>query len=235
MMLYRQDHIPVNTPHDRRPGGLMIPKYITIHNTGNPSSTAAEERAWLTNPDNENQASYQIVVDDTEAVECIPLNEPAWHAGDGNGPGNRRSLGIEICESGDYAKALDNAAGIVARLIQERGWSTDRLRRHFDWSGKICPRLMYSGGSWAEWKAFKNLVEYKLSASISKEAEDEMDKVLGYDDWAWIELDLWLGDAYNEGIITEWKWVQAARDRTLTYANLLLLKILIDERRRSPK
>lgn len=46
------------------------------------------------------------------------------------------------------------------------------------------------------------------------------------------ELDTWLGDAYNEEIITDWKWVQDAQDRKLTYADLLLLKVLIDERRR---
>lgn len=176
-MDYRQDHIPRGTPNNRRPGLAMVPEYITIHNTGNASSTAANERAWLTNPRNTAEASYQIVVDDKEVIECIPLNESAWHAGDGNGAGNRKSIGIEICESGDYAKALDNAAVLVARLLRERGWGTDRLRRHFDWNGKICPRLMYSGGSWAGWTAFKNLVDYKLRTGAVEEDEGTMDEL----------------------------------------------------------
>lgn len=65
-----------------------------------------------------------------------------------------------------------------------------------------------------------------------EEEEDDMDKVLAYEDWAWQELDQWLGQAYNDKIISDWKWVQAVKDRTLTYGNLLLLKVLIDERRR---
>ncbi|MNC57310.1 hypothetical protein D3C75_1069640 [compost metagenome] len=65
-----------------------------------------------------------------------------------------------------------------------------------------------------------------------EEGDDEMDKVLAYEDWAWTELDQWLGQAYNDKIISDWKWVQAVRDRTLTYGDLLLLKVLIDERRR---
>jgi len=146
---------------------------ITIHNTGNPASSAANERAWLTNPTNARQASFHIVVDEREAVECLPLNENAWHSGDGSGAksGNRTSIGVEICESGNYAKTLDNAAVLVASMLKERGWGVDRLRRHYDWSGKICPRLMYDGGKWTGWAAFKALVEAKLNP-IKQEAVD---------------------------------------------------------------
>lgn len=175
-MQYRKDHIPLNTACDRRPALPMTATTITIHNTGNSASTAANERSWLTNATNDRQASYHIVVDSKEAVECLPLTENAWHSGDGGGAksGNRTSIGIEICESGDYSKTLDNAAELVASMLKERGWGVDRLRRHFDWSGKICPRLMYDGGKWTGWIAFKNLVEYKLktgSAAVNKEVK----------------------------------------------------------------
>src|SRR5690554_2123651 len=133
-MEYIVDHIPKGTSNNRRPGLAMAPTTITIHNTSNPRSTARNERAWLTNPANDRIASFHIVVDENEAIECIPLNEVAWHAGDGNGDGNRKSIGIEICESGNYAQTLENAAQLVAKLLKERGWGVDRLRRHFDWS-----------------------------------------------------------------------------------------------------
>src|SRR5690606_18172008 len=57
---------------------------------------------------------------------------------------------------------LDNAAALIARMLRERGWDVDRLRRHWDWSGKICPRLMYDGGRWTGWTAFVNLIQYKI-------------------------------------------------------------------------
>ncbi|CAH1058837.1 N-acetylmuramoyl-L-alanine amidase [Paenibacillus pseudetheri] len=163
-MIYRKDYIPSKTACNRRPALAMTATTITIHNTGNPSSTAANERSWLTNDTNNRQASFHIVVDSKEAIECIPLTENAWHAGDGSkvGSGNRSSIGVEICESGDYAKTLDNAATLVASMLKERGWGVDRLRRHFDWSGKICPHLMYGSGKWTGWTAFKNMVDYKL-------------------------------------------------------------------------
>ncbi|MCY9532994.1 N-acetylmuramoyl-L-alanine amidase [Paenibacillus alvei] len=159
---YVIDHIPRNTPRDRRPGNAMSATTITIHNTDNPTSTARNERGWLTNPSNSRTASYHIAIDEREAIEVLPLNENAWHAGDGNGDGNRKSIGIEICESGNYAKTLENAADLVAKMLKERGWGTDRLRRHYDWSRKICPSKMYDGGKWTGWFAFKAEVEKRL-------------------------------------------------------------------------
>ncbi|AIQ13622.1 N-acetylmuramoyl-L-alanine amidase [Paenibacillus durus] len=172
-MNYRKDYIPKTTACNRRPGLAMTAQTITIHNTGNPSSSAAGERAWLANGSNTRQASFHIVIDSAEAIEAIPLNECAWHAGDGSGlrSGNRTSIGVEICESGDYAKTLDNAATLVAGMLKERGWGVDRLRRHYDWSGKVCPRLMYDGGKWTGWAEFKAKVDAILNV---KEIDDDV-------------------------------------------------------------
>jgi lysozyme len=65
------------------------------------------------------------------------------------------------------------------------------------------------------------------------EDEFDMDKILDYPDWAWVELDKYVGDAYNESIVSDWYWVQRVRDKQLQYKELLLLKVLIDERRRN--
>jgi len=146
----------------------MMPKYLTIHSTGNPNSTAKGERAWLTdNPQNKATASYHIVVDENEAIEVLPLNEVAWHAGDGNGPGNRSSIGIEICESGNRQKTLANAVKLVAKMLKERGWGLDKLRRHYDWSGKICPRILQPN-NWQGWKEFKSAMEKELGGNKVK-------------------------------------------------------------------
>jgi N-acetylmuramoyl-L-alanine amidase len=168
---YVIDHIPRSTPCNRRPGLALAATSITIHNTGNPASTARNERAYLTNPGNTRTASYHIVVDEREVIECLPLNENAWASGDGSGPasGNRTSIQIEICESGNYAKTLDNAATLVAGMLQQRGWGVDKLRRHFDWSGKICPRLMYDAGKWTGWAQFKAMVAEKLNSKIEED------------------------------------------------------------------
>lgn len=162
-MNYVVDHIPKSTPHNRRNGWVMKPEYITIHSTGNPRSTAKNERGWLTNPSNTRQASFHIAVDEKEAIECIPLSEVTWHAGDGrNGTGNRKTISIEICESGNREKTLENAVELTAKLLYERGWGIDKLRRHFDWSGKNCPRIL-NYNNWKGWTKFKNDVQKELN------------------------------------------------------------------------
>jgi len=145
----------------------MVPIYLTIHSTGNPGSTAKNERAWLTNPSNKVTASWHIVVDEKETIEAIPLDEVAWHAGDGSGQGNRASIGIEICESGNRQKTLANAVKLVAKMLKERGWGLDKLRRHYDWSRKICPRIM-ADSNWAGWEQFKKDVQKELNGGQNK-------------------------------------------------------------------
>lgn len=167
---YRQDHITKGTAYNRRPALPLIATTITIHNNGNPTSTAAGERGWLTNPINTRTASFHIAIDAKEAVEVLPLNENAWASGDGSGAisGNRTSIHIEICERdvtlGEYAQALANAVHLTAKMLHERGWGVDRLRRHYDWSGKICPRLMNDDFKWSGWYQFIQRVQIALQA-----------------------------------------------------------------------
>lgn len=139
---YKVDHIPKTTSNNRRPGESMSAKYLTIHSTGNPSSKASGERSWLTNSQNNRTASFHIVVDESQAVECIPLDEIAWHAGDGNGDGNKKSISLEICESGDRSKTLHNAVVLAAKILRDRDIDTSFLRRHHDWATKLCPRIL---------------------------------------------------------------------------------------------
>ena len=139
---YKVDHIPKTTLHNRRLGQLMAAFYLTIHSTGNPNSSAKVERAWLTNTQNDRTASFHVVVDEKQAIECIPFNEVAWHAGDGNGNGNKKSIGLEICESGDRVKTLRNAIKLSARILKAYNLDSSSLRRHHDWATKMCPRIL---------------------------------------------------------------------------------------------
>ena len=145
----------------------MTPEYVTVHNTGNTAS-ARNEATYHNN--NNDQVSYHVAIDDIEAIQLISFDRNAWHAGDGaNGTGNRKSIGIEICYSMDngysgakserYKKAEDNAALYIAYVLKQYGWGLDRLKRHYDWSGKDCPHKMHATNSYP---AFRNLVKKYL-------------------------------------------------------------------------
>jgi len=172
---YIVSYIPLSTA--KRPGRKINPQYLTIHSTGNEKSTARNERNWLTSPSNTRTASWHICVDEKEAIEAVPLDEMAYHAG--TAAGNTKSISIEICESGDRQKTLDNAIKLTASILRARGWGVDKLKRHYDWSGKNCPRIL-SADNWAGWKEFVQQVRAEL---ISQEVVN-MFKDVGDKHWA---------------------------------------------------
>lgn len=159
-----QDLIPKGRRN--RPGYRLDPKYITIHDTANTQSGAdakahanyVKSAAAAAIP-----ASWHFTVDDSVIIQHLPLNENGWHAGDGtNGTGNRQSIGIEICENrdGNRAKAEANAAWLVAKLLREFNLGLDRVKQHYDWSGKNCPRVLR--GRPGGWEGFLAAVEAHL-------------------------------------------------------------------------
>ena len=97
----------------------MTPTRIVVHNTANDASAMNEISYML---GNNNKTSYHYAVDDTRAVQGIPLNRNAWHAGDGSkGIGNRQGIAIEICYSKSggtrFMKSEQNAATLAAVIL----------------------------------------------------------------------------------------------------------------------
>ncbi|HHL0974603.1 TPA: N-acetylmuramoyl-L-alanine amidase [Bacillus cereus] len=127
----------------------MNPEFISVHNTYN-DATAENEIAYMIR--NDNQVSFHIAVDEKEAVQGLPLERNAWACGDGNGPGNRKSISVEICYSLSggkrYDKAEDNAAIVVAGLMKQYSIPISKVRTHQSWSGKYCPHRMLVEGRW---------------------------------------------------------------------------------------
>lgn len=143
----------------------MTPKGICIHNTANDAS-AKSERNNVNRWDNNAEVSFHIVVDDEEAIQLIPLNRNAWHAGDGgSGNGNRNYIAIEICYSksgGDkFINAEKRAAKEVAALLKQYGWGIDKIKKHQDFSNKYCPHRTLDMG----WQRFLNMIQAELNGS----------------------------------------------------------------------
>ena len=163
------DYVPESSK--KRTGRKMTPSTLTIHSTANINSTARNERDYLTNPSNTSSTGYHMVVDEKECICCIPFTEVAYHTGDGaNGPGNTTPVAMEIWESGDREKTLRHAAQVAAWFLKGRGWGTDKLRQHHNWSGKNCPRILRDTGRWQE---FVQMVKNNLSGAAASTAPGE--------------------------------------------------------------
>lgn len=159
---------PLKAPH------AMTPQYVTIHNTANDAS-ARNEIAYMSG--NSNPTGYHVAIDDVEAVQAIPFSRNAYHAGDGQGPGNRKSIGIEICYSKSggprYYAAEANAAEYVAGVLKQKGWGIDRIKWHRDWSGKHCPHRMIDEG---RLDLFKKTVKAHLDGNVEVAAKPKPPK-----------------------------------------------------------
>ena len=171
----------------------MNAEFITVHNTAN-DATAKNEIAYMIK--NNNEVSYHFAVDDKEAVQGLPLDRNGWHAGDGgNGTGNRKSIGIEICYSksgGDkFIKAEQNAVELIVQLLKERGWGIDRVKKHQDWSGKYCPHRTLDMG----WDRFIKMIETALNGA-KNEPTNEVNNIT-YQTWDDVK-NKWLPNVIND-------------------------------------
>lgn len=144
----------------------MGAEFIVVHNTANDAS-AINEVNYMAN--NAQKTSFHIAVDDKEAIQAIPFDRNAFHAGDGNGDGNRKGIAIEICYSksgGDkFEKAKANAIDIIVDILKERNWDITKVRKHQDFSGKYCPHRILDEG----WDKFIAQIQERIGGANMKE------------------------------------------------------------------
>ncbi|HHB2481334.1 TPA: N-acetylmuramoyl-L-alanine amidase [Bacillus cereus] len=147
--------------NSNRPANAMSPKFITVHTTENTDkgADALAHSNFMNNGGGKAGVSWHFTVDNKRIVQHLPLNENGWHAGDGNGTGNRASIGIETCENsdGNFEQALANVAKLVKFLMGYTGIGIGNVVPHQRWSGKYCPRpiLNRAGG----FEGFKSMVQ----------------------------------------------------------------------------
>ena len=207
----------------------MTPEYITIHNTAN-DATAINEIAYMTR--NTTATSYHVAIDDKHAVQAIPFTRNGWHAGDGQGAGNRKSIGIEICysQSGGpkYVNAEANAVDYIARILKQYSWGIDRVKWHRDWSGKECPHRIIDEGRMTTVRnaIVKRLAELNIPTLPKEDARmfNPSSATLK------VAYEQYLSDAVKEGLISD-KWLTDFRAGKLSLDDALALKVFIDQRR----
>ena len=151
--------------------GQNKPAYVVIHETDN-WSKGAGAKAHATAMKNGNLAgTVHYYVDSTSIYQTLDHKDGAYAVGDGGGRygiTNRNSINIEICVNpeSDYYKAVDKAEQLAAYLLKQYGWTTDRLKRHYDASRKHCPRRIQDEGLWPEFK--RKTVAYMGTTTADK-------------------------------------------------------------------
>jgi N-acetylmuramoyl-L-alanine amidase len=165
--------------HGRRVVRPMSPRYITIHSTQNYTADAAKHALALKNgalrsPKTRfgNRIGYLIwhfTVDQGVAIQHMPTSEQGEHA-DFGGPGNRLSIGIEMCEHRGNSRTAttERTAKLAAVLMKRNGIPLRNVVPHYHWprrgknpANKNCPHfLMDRGCPGPKWRAFLGRVNY---------------------------------------------------------------------------
>jgi len=141
-----------------RPGKIISEvNAIVIHYIGNPGTSAEQNRNYFANLGftGEAYASSNFIVGlEGEILQCVPVDEVAYASGERNAD----TLSIELCHPDDTGQFMhetyESAVRLTAWLCKQYELSSDDLLRHFDVTGKECPRYFVQNEE--AWEAFKN-------------------------------------------------------------------------------
>lgn len=147
-------------PYSRPGTELEEVKGIVIHYTGNPGTTAMQNRNYfegLAESKVTKASSHYVIGLSGEILQCVPLNEIAYASNERNAD----TISIECCidnEAGKFnEKTYDALVHLTAWLIGEYDLKTSDIIRHYDVTGKMCPKYFVEHES--AWEDFKLDVE----------------------------------------------------------------------------
>lgn len=218
--------IPIN-PFSR-PGTIRtFTRNIVWHWTANPGATARGHVGYFGNvigrqdpydDKADTYASAHVFIDRTETLCIIPLDELAYHASQAN----PYSVGVELCIELDgsfHPNTVEQAVQLGVELCRLYNITPSDFLRHYDVTGKICPKQWVENPK--EWEWFKTEVGNRLKG---KGADDNM---LVLDEDGWQTLTISLQTAYENGMLGDYRFVEKAYKRELTRSELDVANNLI--------
>ena len=148
---------------------------IVVHYTANPGTDAMANRNYFeSRKDKPDQTKYKvsshfIIGLDGTIVQCIPLDEISYASNDRN----KDTVSIECChpnKSGKFSAATQTALiQLCAWLCGNYGMDTSDIIRHYDVTGKMCPKYYVKHKD--AWTTLKKNISIELSLYSKKETE----------------------------------------------------------------
>lgn len=132
---------------------------IVIHYVGNPGTSAAGNRNYFATVGT-TVVSHFVVGLEGEVIQCLPL----WERSVASNHRNKDTVSIEVCHPDDSGQfnpvTYDAVVRLTAWLCEVGDLSTQQVIRHYDVSGKECPR--YYVRNEAAWEQFLLDVENEM-------------------------------------------------------------------------
>ena len=141
---------------------------IVVHYVANPCSTALENRNYFeglkdqTGSKTTSASSHFVIGLEGEVVQCIPLDEIAYASNNRNSD----TISIECCHPDETGKFYDSTyqslVNLCAYLCREFNLEAGSVIRHYDVTGKICPKYFVDNPD--AWETFHKDVEAAIRA-----------------------------------------------------------------------
>ena len=130
-------------PYSRPGTALTQVNGIVIHYTANPGATAQNNRDYFENLSISHEAkvsSHFVVGLEGEVIQCIPTSEMSY----ATNSRNVDSISIECCHKDDTGvfeqETYDSVVKLAAWLCARFGLTSEQVIRHYDVTGKECPK-----------------------------------------------------------------------------------------------
>lgn len=142
---------------------------IVIHYTANPGSTAQQNRNYFNGLKDSHEtsvSSHFVVGLEGEIIQCVPTWEIAYASNERN----HDTVSIECCHPDETGKFNDetykSVVQLTAFLCKKYGLTQENVIRHYDVTGKICPKYFVEHED--AWQTFKADVEAALQKNQQK-------------------------------------------------------------------
>lgn len=140
---------------------------VVVHYTANPGSTAQNNRDYfqgLKDSHETSVSSHFVVGLEGEIVQCVPT----WEVAYASNSRNNDTVSIETChpdETGEYTDTTyKSLVQLTAFLCKKYSLSEQDVIRHYDVTGKICPKYFVDHED--AWELFKGDVKAALARSV---------------------------------------------------------------------
>ncbi len=146
---------------------------VVVHYTANPGTSAEGNRSYFQNlsETKETYASSHFIIGlEGEILQCVPCNEIAYASNERNSD----TISIECCipdDTGAFTDATyDSLVALTAWLMGRYDLTTADIIRHYDVTGKLCPKYFVEHED--AWEQFKmDLLTYIDTNGIAKTEE----------------------------------------------------------------
>lgn len=200
--------LPINryiTIRNRTISNSKNNKFLVIHYVG-AVSTALNNAKYFYSTYRAASANY--FVDDNSIYQVVEDKDIAWHVGANsyvhNECRNSNSIGIEMCcfmNNGqlDVSETTENnTLELAAYVCKKYGITIDRVLRHYDVTGKICPAPMVNNSE--RWNNFKNKLAVMLGETVEQPGyvENELNKEMYVNTKAGLNVRTGAGTNYSK-------------------------------------